>query len=214
MHGVLPRRVVVATSNRGKLAELRRLLPPDVELLTLTDLGIEQIPETGTTFEENARIKALAAAERGGMVAVADDSGLDVDALGGAPGDYSARYAGEDGNDERNRAKLLAAMARIPASERAARFRCVVAVATPDGRVETADGVCEGRVGEQEAGEHGFGYDPLFVLPDGRAMAQLPPEEKNRISHRARAVQAILPRLTAIMQQETTQMAGGDQWSS
>ncbi|HEY8445799.1 MAG TPA: RdgB/HAM1 family non-canonical purine NTP pyrophosphatase [Thermomicrobiales bacterium] len=189
------RELVVATSNPGKLAEFRRLLPASVMLLSLTDLGIESPPETGETFAENARLKAIAAAQQSGRLAIADDSGLEVDALGGAPGVRSARYAGEPANEAANRARLLAELQGVPPEQRTARFRCVVALAAPTGLIGEAEGTCEGAISEAEAGTHGFGYDPLFLLPDGRTMAQLLPHEKDAISHRARAYAAILPTL-------------------
>ena len=192
-------RLLIATGNRGKLEEFRALLPLEMDLLTLHDVGLDSPPETGTTFAENARLKARAAATQSGLLAIADDSGLEVDALDGAPGLYSARYAGEPGDDEANRKKLLAALAGVPFARRRARFRCAVVVATPDGREAVAEGVCEGAIAFEPAGSNGFGYDPLFMLPDGRTMAQLSPEEKNAISHRARACQAARPALLNLL---------------
>jgi XTP/dITP diphosphohydrolase len=191
-------RLLVATGNRGKLKEFRALLPRPLELLSLTDVGLESPPETGTTFAENARLKARAAARQSGLIALADDSGLEVDALGGAPGLHSARYAGEGGDDQANREKLLAALTGVPFAQRGARFRCVLVVATPDGQEVESEGVCEGSIAFSPSGEHGFGYDPLFVFPDGRTMAQLLPDEKNAKSHRARACQTALPSLLAL----------------
>lgn len=192
--------LLVATSNRGKLAEFGRLLPPGVRIRSLADEGVTMPEETGATFAENARLKALAGARQSGLPTIADDSGIAVEALGGAPGIRSARYAGEPASDARNRAALLAALAAAPAGGRAARFVCAVAVATPEGIWAEAEGVCEGSVGFTERGEHGFGYDPLFVLPDGRTMAELTPGEKDRTSHRGTAYRAILPALERLLE--------------
>lgn len=193
------RTIVIATTNPGKIEEFRRLLPPGIEIRSLLDLGIKLPPEHGATFLENAHAKALAAARQSGHLAIADDSGLEVDALGGEPGIRSARYAGPGASDADNRARLLAALAAVPSPTRTARFRCAVAIASPEGLIASAEGVCEGSIATTPAGCHGFGYDPIFLLPDGRTMAKLPPEEKNRISHRARAYQAVLPALRAVL---------------
>lgn len=187
--------IVLATSNPGKIAEFRKLLPETVRVVSLDDLGIVLPPETGQTFAENAIAKAIFAAQQSGMLAIADDSGLEVDALGGAPGVRSARYAGDPGNDEANRNRLLAELSGVPPEQRTARFRCAVALASPHELIAWEEGVCEGSIAEKPAGDFGFGYDPVFLLPDGRTMAELPPDEKNQISHRARAFQAILPAL-------------------
>ncbi|GIW03550.1 MAG: non-canonical purine NTP pyrophosphatase [Thermomicrobiales bacterium] len=187
--------IVLATSNPGKIAEFRKLLPGSVHVVSLDELGIVLPPETGQTFAENAIAKALSAAQQSGMLAIADDSGLEVDVLGGAPGVRSARYAGEAGNDAANRARLLAELEGVPPERRTARFRCVVALASPDGLIAWEEGVCEGSIATEPAGTFGFGYDPIFLLPDGRTMAELPPGEKNTISHRARAYEAIRPAL-------------------
>jgi XTP/dITP diphosphohydrolase len=190
-------KLLIASGNAGKAADFRRLLPPSVEVLTLADVSVVLPPETGTTFAENAVVKATAAADQSGLLAIADDSGLEVDALGGEPGIYSARYAGTPPSDARNREKLLTAMRDIPPARRTARFRCAVALARPATLIVTAEGTCDGTIAPAPAGEHGFGYDPIFRLPppDGRTMAQLSPAEKNRLSHRARAYQAMLPDL-------------------
>ncbi|MGH2534012.1 MAG: RdgB/HAM1 family non-canonical purine NTP pyrophosphatase [Thermomicrobiales bacterium] len=191
------RRLVVATTNQGKLAEFRRLLPAEIELLTLSDLSLTQAAETGLTFEANARTKAIHAASASGLHAIADDSGLEVDALDGAPGVFSARFTGENADEQQNRVGLLAALRDVPLRQRSARFRCVVALAAPDGSVTTATGTCDGAIAFEPVGDHGFGYDPVFLLPDGRTMAQLPRDVKDCISHRARAYRAMLPRLRA-----------------
>lgn len=188
--------LLLATSNPGKRIELLAFLPAEIEVLTLTDLNIELPPEDGESFGAIAIVKATVAAQASGLLAIADDSGLEVDALGGAPGIRSARFAGEATNDARNRAKLLSAMRDIPLSKRTARFRCAVALARPGGEVECRDGSCEGTIGFEEIGTNGFGYDSLFVLPCGLTMAQLPLDEKNQISHRADAYRKISNTLT------------------
>jgi XTP/dITP diphosphohydrolase len=188
-------RLVVATSNAGKLAEFRALLPPGVELLSADQAGIELPPETGWNFADIAAQKALSAARQSGTLAIADDSGLEVDALDGAPGIRSHRYAGPSATDAENRAKLLADLSGLPVAARTARFRCAVAIASPQGLLDQADGVCEGTIATEPAGENGFGYDPVFRLANGRTMAQLPSAEKNAISHRARAYRSIRTRL-------------------
>jgi XTP/dITP diphosphohydrolase len=194
-------RVVVATNNPGKLVELRALLPEGIELLTLGDVGLGSPEETGTTFEENALIKARAAVVAGDA-AVADDSGLVVDALGGRPGVWSSRFAGEHASDADNNALLLNELRHVPDGARTARFVSVVALVTGDGREFTATGSVEGIIGWSERGEGGFGYDPLLIVSDpdavefnGRTMAELSLDEKNRISHRSRAYRALLKRL-------------------
>jgi XTP/dITP diphosphohydrolase len=187
-------RVVLASRNQGKIAELRALLSGlDVAVLGLGDFpDIGEIPETGATFLENARIKARAVCRATGLVSLADDSGLCVDALDGAPGVYSARYAGEDASDAANNAKLLAAMAQVPPDRRSCRFQCVVVAVAPDGRELTAEGLWEGRLALAPSGQAGFGYDPLFFDPElGRTAAEMPPAEKNARSHRGKALAAL-----------------------
>ena len=183
--------LVVATRNPGKLAELRALLAaPGLELRSADAFpDIPDVVEDGATFRENAAKKARAFARGTGHWALADDSGLEVDALGGAPGVWSARYAGEPSDPAANNRKLLAALAGR--TDRAARFRCVIALADPGGGVRTVEGCCEGRIAEAPAGRGGFGYDPLFI-PAGhaRTFAQMPPEQKHAISHRGRALVA------------------------
>ena len=198
-------KLLVGTNNPGKVREYEELLTDLPETLEVTFLAREgltlEVEESGETFEENARIKALAYAQASGLISLADDSGLEVDALGGAPGVHSARYAGPATSDIDRYRKLLDALANIPAGQRSARFRCVVALALPDGTVHTADGFCEGEIGFAPRGEHGFGYDPVFVSKGhgGRTMAELPPDVKNEISHRARALLAIQPVLRALI---------------
>ncbi|MGI8643508.1 MAG: RdgB/HAM1 family non-canonical purine NTP pyrophosphatase [Thermomicrobiales bacterium] len=189
------RLLLLATGNAGKAAEFRSLLPPGVTVLNLTDLSLTMPPETGNTFAENAAAKALYAARQTGHLTLADDSGLEVDALGGDPGVQSARYAGTPVSDAKNREKLLAAMLSIPEQNRTARFRCVVALAYNDTILQLSEGTREGHIGTAPRGDGGFGYDSVFVLPGGRTMAELPMHEKNTSSHRGQAYQAILPRL-------------------
>jgi XTP/dITP diphosphohydrolase len=192
--------LVIATNNPGKLREFRELLAGSgFELTTPHDLGYSfDVAETGATFAENAKLKAIAATKLTGEIALADDSGLEVDALDGRPGIYSARYAGgsrtADGMDEREQCRIvLAELEGVPDERRAARFRCVIAIALPGGQVRYADGVVEGRIGYEPRGENGFGYDPIFVV-DGRDVtsAELPPDEKNTISHRGQAARRAL----------------------
>jgi XTP/dITP diphosphohydrolase len=189
-------KLLIATNNPGKVQEYEELLtglPVPLEITFPPRLGLVlEIDESGETFEENARIKALSYAQASGLLTLADDSGLEVDALEGAPGVRSARYAGPDASDIDRYLKLLDALIKVPAGQRSARFCCVVAVAQADGTVHTADGTCEGEIGFAPRGEHGFGYDPVFVV-DGygrQTMAELHPKLKNRISHRAAAVKA------------------------
>ena len=195
------RTVVVATGNAHKLVEIETMLSaalPGMRFIALGQLGdFEDPEETGTTFAENAVIKAQAAVDATGLTAVADDSGLMVDALDGAPGVYSARYAGVHGDDEANNAKLLAALEGVSAPARTARFVSSIAFIEPDGAVTMGEGTCEGTVGTAGRGEHGFGYDPLFLPADtpGRTMAELEPDEKNVISHRFHALQDLCAKL-------------------
>lgn len=200
-------KLLVGTNNPGKIREYEELLAGLGETLQITFPAQEgltlEVEESGETFEDNARIKAIAYAQASGLPCLADDSGLEVDALGGAPGVRSARYAGPNSSDTDRYRKLLDALANVPLGQRSARFRCVVALAQPDGIVRTADGICEGEIGFAPRGEHGFGYDPIFVVAgrDGHTMAQLPPEVKNHISHRARALVAIEPILREQMRE-------------
>lgn len=194
-------KLLVATNNAGKVREYEELLtdlPVPVEITFPAQEGLVlDVEESGATFEENARIKALEYAKASGLLTLADDSGLEVDALDGAPGVYSARYAGHEADDADRYRKLLRELASVPTGQRSARFRCVVALALPDGTVHTADGTCEGEIGFAPRGQHGFGYDPVFIVRGygGCTMAELDPEIKNEISHRGRAVVAIKPTL-------------------
>ena len=196
------RRVVLATRNAGKVDELRRILEP----AGLAILGLDAFPEaaeveeTGETFEENALHKARAAARATGLPALADDSGLEVDALDGEPGVRFARYAGEPRSDARNNARLLEALAEVPEEKRTAAFRCVSAAALPDGRAVWAQGRWPGGIGLAPRGSSGFGYDPLFIDPEtGLTAAELEPAEKDARSHRGRAFRALLERLPALL---------------
>ncbi len=186
-------KLVLASKNKGKLRELQELLRgTGWETVSLAMFpAMPPVVEDGATFAENAVKKAQATSAFTGEWALADDSGLEVDALNGAPGVYSARFAGEHGDDAANNRRLLRELAGVPFAERTARFRCVMALASPMGRVWTTEGTCEGRIGFEPRGENGFGYDPLFVLASGQTMAELPETEKNRISHRARAMAAM-----------------------
>jgi XTP/dITP diphosphohydrolase len=196
-----PEHLAIASRNRHKLREILTICADwPVEWLTVEthDGPWPDVEEPHDTYLANAFEKAHAVATALGVPAVADDSGLEVDALGGAPGPRSARYAGERASDADNRRRLLGALKGIPGSGRSARFRCVAAVAWPDGREVHAEGVCEGVLGGKERGGGGFGYDPLFV-PEGwdRTMAELEPAEKDRISHRGRAFRALHELLAA-----------------
>jgi XTP/dITP diphosphohydrolase len=186
-------RLVLATNNQGKIEELRHILGTIADIVGMAEFGAVAAEETGHTFEENATLKAEAVARQTGLPALADDSGLEVDALGGAPGVYSARFAGPEADDAANRSLLLQGMQPYQTGYRGARFVCSIAFARPGQDTITVRGTCEGNVGLQEIGTNGFGYDSLFVLPDGRTMAQLDADEKNRISHRAKAMKLILP---------------------
>ena len=189
--------LLVATSNVGKLREMRALIPAAIAVAGLADLGIAMPEETGATFWEISRDKALFAARASGLLSLADDSGLEVDALAGRPGVRSARYSGEPPNDARNRALLLAQLSGLPPSERGARFVCAVTIASPQGFVWTSEGELRGTIFDRERGTGGFGYDSVFLLPDGRTVAELLDEEKNTMSHRAEAMSRILPMLPA-----------------
>jgi XTP/dITP diphosphohydrolase len=200
-------RLLVASSNPGKVREIRALLPTDLDVFRLDELGLPSPEETGATFRVNADLKALSAARASGMLALADDSGLEVEALAGAPGVRSARFAGEPPDDARNREALLTALAGFPEARRTARFVCAVTIATPDGIVGTSEGVVSGTILDHERGSRGFGYDPLFLLPDGRTIAELLDEEKNAMSHRSAAIRKILPQLKRALAASNTRPA-------
>ena len=185
--------LLVATTNPGKLREYQEIfegLP--FHLTTLTDQGIDlEVEETGATFTDNALLKAHAYAQASGLLTLADDSGLEIDALGGEPGVHSARWPTPDTSYPERFKIIFARLAGLPPEQRSARFRCVIALARPDGWATTVEGVVEGRITEAPRGTHGFGYDPIFLYPAlGRTTAELPPEEKHRISHRGRAARA------------------------
>lgn len=186
-------KILIATHNKHKLNEMQRILAPmGYEVVTDTMLGftLTEAEETGKTFLDNARIKAKSGCAESGIPCIADDSGLCVDALGGEPGVFSARYAGEHGDDEANNRKLLQKLTDIPADKRTARFECAICVAFPDGSEITAKGTCEGWIGFEKTGENGFGYDPLFMVGD-KSFAQLTAEEKDKISHRGNALKEL-----------------------
>jgi XTP/dITP diphosphohydrolase len=199
----MTRKLLVATHNPGKVREYRELLadlPLEVTYLDAEGITFE-VEETGTTFAENAILKAMTYAGASGLWTWADDSGLEVDTLGGAPGVYSSRYAGPGASDADRYRKLLDALTGVPWDRRTARFRCTVALATPGGEARTVDGACEGIIAFGPAGSNGFGYDPVFYLPEhGATMAQLAPEVKNAISHRGRAAQAAVGVLKEMLQ--------------
>jgi len=197
-------KLLLATSNRGKVREFRHLLSSSLfELTTPADLKLDlKVAENGKTYAENARLKALAFALASGLVTLADDSGLEVDVLGGEPGLQSARYAGEGGGDHARIAKLLSRLRDVPWEKRTARFRCVLAVASPDGRVGFAEGSCDGIITFEPKGDSGFGYDPVFYFPEyDRTMAELPMELKNRVSHRGKAAMAALPLIERMLKE-------------
>ncbi len=182
-------KLLIATRNPGKLREYRELLADlPVILTSLAQEGLTlEVEEEGASYAENARLKAIAYARASGLVTLADDSGLEVEALGGEPGLHSARYEGKASDEERYRL-LLRRLKDVPWERRRARFCCAIAIATPEGEVHTAEGMCEGFIAYEPKGKYGFGYDPVFYVPEyGKTMAELPPAVKNRISHRARA---------------------------
>jgi XTP/dITP diphosphohydrolase len=197
-----PQEVVIATRNPGKFREIKAILSSlPLKFLSLQDFpDLPEVVEDGTTFAENAGKKARTIADLTGRPTIADDSGLAVDALQGRPGVFSSRYAGENATDADRCQKLLEEMATIPEGKRQARFVCAVAVAHPGGRMEIVEGECRGRITFAPRGEHGFGYDPIFFVPEfGKTMAEVDPGEKNRISHRARALEKLKGILPAFL---------------
>ena len=185
------KRFIVATKNKGKLEEIKEILQDfPYEVISMEEAGIiKDIEETGNTFEENALVKAEEIFRATGEMVMADDSGLEVDYLDGAPGIYSSRFAGEGATDEDKNKKLLQLLEGVPFEKRSARFVCVIAVIFPDGQHFTVKGTCDGYIGFEPIGDNGFGYDPLFFLPEyNMTTAQMEPEQKNRISHRGRAL--------------------------
>ena len=194
-------RLLIATTNPGKVREYQHLLNGlAYVLVSLSEVGItHEVAETGATYEENAVLKARECAALSGLLTLADDSGLEVDALGGRPGVHSARYAPDSPASIR---QLLAEMQNIPAGERSARFQCVIALAWPDGRTEITTGTCEGQIATEARGTNGFGFDPVFYVPEsGLTMAELPEDFKNLISHRARAAQSMRPILERMLRE-------------
>ncbi len=191
-------KIIIATHNKHKLQEMSRILSPmGYEVVTDRDLGIEltDAEENGETFLDNARIKAESGCRESGLPCIADDSGLCVDALGGAPGVFSARYSGVHGDDDGNNRKLLKELEGVPTEKRTAHFACAICVSFPDGSEITATGKCEGYIGYEKKGENGFGYDPLFMV-GSRSLAEMTAKEKDAISHRGNALkelQKILP---------------------
>jgi XTP/dITP diphosphohydrolase len=186
--------VIIATRNKGKIREIRGALKRlDLRIHALSNFsGVPEIEEDGKSFTENALKKARFYSKYFGKLTIADDSGLEVDSLNGLPGIYSARYAGEGTSSQENNRKLLREMQGLPISKRGARFVCILAVASPDGKEITIEGSCKGRIGFEEKGRRGFGYDPLFILPTrGKTMAELSLEEKNKISHRGKALKKL-----------------------
>lgn len=197
-------KIILATQNQGKLRELQELLADKgIEVLSLQDIADwEDVEESGVTFADNAALKARAAVKKTGLIALADDSGLEVDALKGAPGVYSARFAGEPKDDERNNDKLLQQLESISDDKRTARFRCALMLVTPEGEEFLTEGTVEGQILRQRRGQDGFGYDPLFYVPEyARTMAELTLTEKNSLSHRAQAFRKVIPILQALKEQ-------------
>jgi len=195
---VIPSRhkLLLATNNQGKITEYRSLFQElPVVLVTPAELGINtKVHEVGSSFKENARLKAVVLARESGLIAMADDSGMEVDALGGEPGVMSARFAGAGASDNDRISTLLAKMADVPWERRGARFNCVIAIATPGGNIEYCPGKCRGFITLAPQGEYGFGYDPVFWLPElNKTMAELPLEAKNRVSHRGQAAMKARP---------------------
>ena len=201
------KKIIFATGNQNKMREIREIMGNlPVEILSMKEAGIKaDITEDGATFEENAAIKAKAVAELlpeqdRDTIVLADDSGLEIDALNGEPGIYSARYMGEDTSYHVKNAELIRRLEGVPEEKRTARFVCAVAAVLPDRTCLTVRGTIEGRIGYEERGSNGFGYDPIFMLPDrGCTTAELPPEEKNKLSHRGKALRLMEEKLRGIL---------------
>lgn len=199
----LERKLLIATTNRKKGGEMADILAAanlGIAFGTLADYpDAPEVDETGATFLANAYLKAEAAVDLSGLVSIADDGGLCIDALGGSPGVQSHRFLGADTPFTEKMQRILELMADVPTQQRTCRFQCVVVVAAPDGRRFDCTGICEGRIGYEMRGEHGFGYDPIFVVPDtGRHMAELSPHEKHRISHRGKALEQAIAALRTV----------------
>jgi len=190
------REIIIATKNKGKVRDFEQLFSnKDIRVKSLLDFPeLPEVEETGTTFTENAIIKAEAISKKFKKIVIADDSGLSVDALSGQPGVYSARYAGPNKSDEENIQKLLKELEGVPQAERTGRFHCALALVIPNGETHIVEGTCEGLITDEPIGEHGFGYDPIFFVEAlGKTMAELTSEQKNEISHRANALQKLVP---------------------
>jgi len=203
-------KLLVATKNKGKLREFQKIMEDlGLTLVSPDTLGLElSLVEDGATFTENAAMKARAYAEASGLPTLADDSGLEVDALGGRPGVLSARYAGEGASDAERRRRLLAELAGVPDAERIARFRCAMALVW-NGALYVTEGSVEGMIAREERGSGGFGYDPVFVVPElGRTMAELAADEKNAISHRGKAARAMRAVLMALLRERSDAVSG------
>jgi XTP/dITP diphosphohydrolase len=200
--------IIIATKNKGKAREFEQLFgPKGIQVRTLLDFPeLDDVEETGKTFAENAALKAETISRVIGKMVIADDSGLMVDALGGKPGVFSARYAGEAKSDEANIDKVLQELASIPNEERLARFCCALAVATPNRKTLTVFGTCEGEILRERRGTNGFGYDPIFFVKEKmKSMAELSPEEKNLISHRANAIKELEKQLEEFLEEGTSE---------
>ncbi|MFH0346975.1 XTP/dITP diphosphatase [Bacillus vallismortis] len=197
---IIMKEAIIATHNPGKVKEFKEILEPKgYDVKSLADIGYtEEIEETGHTFEENAVLKAEAVAKAVNKMVIADDSGLSIDNLGGSPGVYSARYAGEQKDDQANIVKVLGELKGIEKEQRTARFRCALAVSIPGEETKTVEGHVEGYIAEEPRGEYGFGYDPIFIVKDkDQTMAELTSDEKNKISHRADALKKLSKLLEA-----------------
>ena len=200
--------IIIATKNKGKAKEFEQLFgPKGIQVRTLLDFPtLEDVEETGTTFAENAALKAETISRAIGKMVIADDSGLVVDALGGKPGVFSARYAGETKSDDANIDKVIQELATIPNQERTARFCCALAVATPNRKTQTFFGTCEGVILDERRGTNGFGYDPIFFVREKKkSMAELSSEEKNLISHRASAIKELEKYLEEFLKEGTSE---------
>lgn len=189
------KRTVIASKNKHKLEEIKAILKDfPLEIKAMDEVGLDdlEVVEDGETFEENSMKKAVEVMQASGSIAIADDSGLEVEAIDNQPGVYSARFSGEDATDKKNNEKLLDMLKEIPLEKRQGKFVSVISVAFPDGRKISVRGECPGIIGFEEKGENGFGYDPLFIVPEyNKTFAELQPDEKNRISHRARALEKL-----------------------
>ena len=200
----MDKKIIFATGNADKLREIRMILGDDWEVVSQKEAGIEaDIVEDGTSFEDNAVIKAQTIAKLAGKMALADDSGLVVDAMDGMPGIYSARFMGEDTSYDIKNAAIIEKLNGLEGKDRSARFVCAIAAAWPDGTLITCRGIMEGQIAKKSAGANGFGYDPIFYLPEyGCTSAELPPEEKNRISHRGKAMRMMKKLLKAVGEEQ------------